>query len=126
MIFLIFFVFDKLLKLFLIDSGNSVFKNEGMFFGISINPLIFLIILIILSILIFRFRKYFFNNISLKIIILGSLMNFSDRLIWGGVIDYLNIFSILSINLADVIICMGVIYLIFSRVISGKKYFFKS
>lgn len=126
MIFLILFALDKLLKLFLINSGKTVFINDGIFFGIYLNPIILSIILILVFILIIYYRKFFSNRPSLKMVVAGIIMNITDRFVWGGVIDYINILNILFINLADVIILIGIIYLIYSKYISEKRNFIKS
>jgi len=126
MIFLILFALDKLLKLFLINSGKTVFINDGIFFGIYLNPIILSIILILVFILIIYYHKFFSNRPSLKMIAAGIIMNITDRFVWGGVIDYINILNILFINLADVIILIGIIYLIYLKYISEKRNFIKS
>ena len=53
-------------------------------------------------------------------------MNISDRIIWGGVIDYFPVLDVLLINMADVIILVGMIALIFENYIYEKKYHIKS
>lgn len=126
MIFLILFALDKLLKLFLINSGKTVFINDGIFFGIYLNPIILSIILILVFILIIYYRKFFSNRLSLKMVAAGIIMNITDRFVWGGVIDYINILNILFINLTDVIILIGIICLIYSKYISEKRNFIKS
>jgi len=126
MIFLILFALDKLLKLFLINSGNTIAINDGILFGIYLDPIILSIVLMLVFILIIYYRKFFISNFPLKIIATGIIMNTTDRFIWGGVFDYIYILNILVINLADVIILIGIIYLIYSKYISEKRNFVKS
>gem|GEM_PF-1122698 len=45
-------------------------------------------------------------------IILGGASNVFDRFAYGGVIDYVNILGIATINLADILILLGLILLI--------------
>ena len=57
--------------------------------------------------------------LGLSLIILGALSNLLDRLIFGYVIDYINIFIWPVFNLADAMIVVGIIFYIID------KYFIK-
>jgi len=41
-------------------------------------------------------------------IIAGSTSNIIDRLIYGGVVDYLNILKLISFNISDLVIILGI------------------
>jgi lipoprotein signal peptidase len=127
MILVILFIIDKIIKVFIINSGGLIFVNNGMLFGIIIEPVFFLSILIVISLLVLNYyHNELFRSPSIKIIVFGAVLNITDRLIWGGVVDYINIFRIFIINPADVIIMVGILYLIYSKYVSGKKYIINS
>lgn len=126
MIYLVIFLTDKLFKHLIISIPLHYINNSGFIFGINVNPLLLNGILL-LSIVIFflLFRRIKLIKTEYKYIFLGFIMNISDRIIWGGVIDYLNIFNILVINLADVIIMIGIIKIIY-KIYLSEKHFFKN
>ncbi|MBI2551737.1 signal peptidase II [Candidatus Uhrbacteria bacterium] len=45
---------------------------------------------------------------GLTLVFLGGLSNVFDRFVYGGVIDYVNILGLATINLADILILLGV------------------
>jgi len=127
------FIIESLIKYYFIlnkipDQGFYLFSflqigfyaNEYIAFGIPLPQLltIFLVVIILIVLSIFWWQALIKKNIwqllSISIIILGALSNFLDRLLYGFVIDYLNIFIWPVFNLADAMIVFGVIiYLIF-------------
>jgi len=85
--------------------------NQGISFNLlphhSIVPLLSLIILI--GAAVWHYRSPHF---SLLLILAGGLSNFVDRLIWGGVVDFISLPLLPAFNLADVAICLGGFFLI--------------
>lgn len=92
--------------------------NSGIAFGLDLNyyliVLFYLIIIpVLILILFFEYKqKNTFNILGLTFIILGSLSNLVDRLLWGAVIDYIDLKYYSVFNLADVMIVFGVIIII--------------
>ncbi len=96
----------------------SFAENQGIAFSLLINQnfLVFLIGMILAG-LVFYSRKLFlrqdFLNLSFVILIIfGALSNLYDRIIFGFVIDYLDLKYFTVFNLADVMIFFGVIFLV--------------
>lgn len=122
----VFFVLDRILKLYFLYFGLSDFGfgiisfrlaiNQGISFGLPLPQLlIFGGYLVSFAILIFLASLYWRRGILsgwflCGLIIIGAASNFLDRLD-GGVIDYIDIkwFSIL--NLSDVYIVCGTMFL---------------
>ena len=87
--------------------GLTFFLNKEFAWGAPISNL-FTVFLMIAS-LIFLFHYYQKNkNIYLILIILGACSNLFDRIFYGGVIDYLLVPWGGIINLADLMISVGV------------------
>jgi signal peptidase II len=108
-----FYFFNGLLQI-------SYFQNQNIAFGIPLTSgLIIAIVIVILILLSYLWwlaflRFSFWQIFALSLIILGALSNMLDRLIFGFVIDYINIFIWPVFNLADAMIVIGVaLYFLF-------------
>ena len=131
-------IIDQLIKLFIKTNITKdiviipkIFKitnviNTGAAFSIlkNNNTLLILITIIILVLLNYYIKK---NNIEndyfeLGIILGGIVGNLFDRLLYNGVIDYIEIFNFPVFNLADSLIVLGIILLIIKEF---KKDFIK-
>ena len=91
---------------FFIPNQNPIGYNFGYFWSA--------ILFITISWLAFEFKLIHRYPISLIFIIAGVYSNFSERLIWGSVADYMfvpNPFIQMVINLADIQIVLGLIIL---------------
>lgn len=121
-------IIDQLIKLFIKTNITKdiviipkIFKitnviNTGAAFSIlkNNNTLLILITIIILVLLNYYIKK---NNIEndyfeLGIILGGIVGNLFDRLLYNGVIDYIEISNFPVFNLADSLIVLGIILLI--------------
>jgi signal peptidase II len=132
----IFFSLDRILKLLALKLGpNQIIKLLGNFFsfhfaanpflafslplgGLIINiPIILIIILLLIYIfyLLNKKEKNISEIILLIIIFIGAFSNLFDRLVYGYVIDYLELKYFTIFNLADVMISFGAIILIFKN-----------
>ena len=97
-------------------------QNFGIAFGLGIERKILLItvnLIIIIGIAVYLFHKIDVisskNNFFLSIIIAGGIGNLIDRICRGYVVDYIDIIPKLNFpvfNFADIIIVIGIIYLI--------------
>lgn len=107
-----FYLFGGLLQI-------NYFTNTNIAFGLPLPQA--LIIVLVLLLLIFLSLLWWWHLLlqdlsrlaAVSVIIIGALSNLLDRLFFGQVIDYLNIFIWPVFNLADILIVGGVgLYLI--------------
>lgn len=97
-------------------------KNFGLPFGISMpNQLVMIIVGTLALILILLRKKLFTGDRSLAFVFLmaGAVSNLLDRILFGLVRDFIDI-GIVTINLADLFIVIGLAMFIFSG--SKKTY----
>ncbi len=128
-IFLIIFLLDRFLKLFFYHAGRGFyfFKNKNIAFSLPFpkNILIILIIIILFFLFFYLLKSYQKKNttliFSLTLIILGTVSNLIDRLVFGFVIDYINISFFTVLNLADIMIASGVIILVFQNLFKDRR-----
>jgi len=94
-----------------LNTGVSFGMFRNIPFGQYILSIITLLIIIFLVYLLFR-TKSGYDSITYSIIIAGGLGNFYDRIIFGGVYDFLDFhisdYHWPAFNLADSMICIGV------------------
>jgi signal peptidase II len=101
-------------------------KNEYIAFSLPFSgPILTTLIGIIILILIIYWLKSLFSpNIkyhtpntkyALTILIIGAILNFTDRIKFGFVVDYFDLKYFTIFNLADIMICVSVVWLIFSK-----------
>lgn len=97
-------------------------KNPGISFGIlSTQPILILIMTIALSALIgYAFIRADSNieKFCWMLILVGAIGNIIDRLVWGYVIDYLDV-NYFVCNLADIFIFIGAMLLLVDIVKRG-------
>lgn len=93
-------------------------KNVNIAFSIPllIEPLY--IIIPIALVLLFLFlqavkHKNSHHIIALSFILLGTFSNLYDRLMYGYIIDYIDLNYFTVFNVADILICLGVIFFIY-------------
>lgn len=131
-------IIDQLIKLFIKTNITkdiviilNLFKitnviNTGAAFSIlrNNNTLLILITIIILVLLNYYIKKTNIENdyFELGIILGGIVGNLFDRLLYNGVIDYIEISNFPVFNLADSLIVLGIILLIIKEF---KKDFIK-
>lgn len=104
----------------------TFFKNEFLAFSLpaGVNLIIIVSMIILAGLLIILFRMFQTKNTEvasiISLIILGALSNLQDRVSLGFVIDYFHLYPISYFNLADLMIGIGIILLIFKFKESGK------
>lgn len=115
---------DRLVKFFLdslpkIDFGFLQIVprqlNQQLALSLPINNNIAIVIsFVVITTIIIWFKNFrLVEQTYLAIIIGAAISNLIDRVVYGGVIDYINFFDISTINLADIFIviaCIGLIY----------------
>ena len=84
----------------------KVFPNPGIGFGLSCNFLVCVAFLALIVMMVLFWKR---QDFGLMIIIIGGLINFIDRIVFGHVRDYWNFWFFYN-NLADLIIVFGVLY----------------
>tara|TARA_B100001057_G_scaffold351113_1_gene352628 strand:- start:535 stop:1029 length:495 start_codon:yes stop_codon:yes gene_type:complete len=141
------FIFDRISKLFIINSAETfgeygvsvtsflnltLIWNEGIAFGlfsfdekIYYNLLTIFIILITAIIIWLMLKSNGFEKFSFIMIIGGSLGNIFDRIFYSAVPDFIDIhinnFHWFIFNVADIFITLGIICLISIEILSSKK-----
>lgn len=134
--FFIIIILDRLIKAYFLKTQNNIilnkyfslelFRNYGLSFGIntenwlSILLSVSFFIILILFLALNKKNKYNINN-TLLILILISISNLYDRVYYGYVIDYFNIFNIIVFNLVDIFIIILTGLLIFKILIKNDK-----
>jgi len=94
-------ILDLLLKDLAVD-GNYAVINQGFAFGIKMGTeWIFWIALSIVFVWLYQKKMW--------LVLAGGVANAVSRIVWGGVVDYWNLFGLFSNNLADWMIAGGVI-----------------
>jgi len=125
------FLIDRVIKNFLFSNPEHVqdvflsplvsftlYKNQGVAWSLPLPQTLTLILIsgILLILVLFLIRAYREKNtlriFLLTLVIVGAVSNLTDRLLYGFVIDYINIlFSWWVFNLADVMITAGIVSL---------------
>ncbi len=99
--------------------GFRFIQNPGMAFGIQIGAgkLFFVIFTAIASLLIFIFLlqlkgDHYYTRIALAFILGGAVGNLIDRIVFGKVVDFIEVGPWPIFNFADVAVTIGMIILI--------------
>lgn len=93
------------------------YKNQLIAFSLNtiINPLFFIVPIVILLLVYFFYElknQRLHEAAGLIFIIAGAMSNLYDRLLYGYVIDYIDLNYFTVFNLADMMISGGVVFLI--------------
>lgn len=137
----VFFIFDRTGKWLFINIWHRAefplfgdwlkFKlavNQGIAFGWPLDTglIIFLTVLALIFLVYLAWQNYqsrnTFSLFCLSLAIAGAYSNLLDRVIYRGVIDYIDAGYLSIFNLADVLITLGVAGLIWSYWQSSKKH----
>lgn len=125
-------ILDRFLKIYFLKTlpvSGSVFAlylNKNIAFSLPVPAIIlYPILAIVLFVLLWIWLKSWVgdkkNIWPYSLIILGALSNIWDRLRYGGVVDYLNVPFFTVLNISDVYIFLGVLFLIIDQ-IKKQKY----
>ncbi|MDD4901594.1 MAG: signal peptidase II [Patescibacteria group bacterium] len=125
--------FDRPIPIFGDIFTLNFVKNYYIAFSIPFSgPILTAIIGIIIFILLIYWLKLFFSFklsaqrsaalapisgaiFPLTILILGAILNFTDRILYGYVIDYFSLQFFTVFNLADIMIVFSIIWMIFTN-----------
>jgi signal peptidase II len=118
--------FDTPIKLVSDVFSLHYVKNPYIAFSLPFSgPTLTALIGIIILILIIYWLKSLFSpntryqipntKYALTILIIGAILNLTDRIKLGFVVDYFDLKYFTIFNLADIMICGGIIWLIFSK-----------
>lgn len=124
-----FVILDRFLKALALTLGQekiliknwldfSLIKNNNAAFSLTLGfDIVWLAIIITLLAMIWLGYslkgKEYLKSLALAMLILGSLSNIYDRIIYGAVIDYFSFANLNIFNLADVLIIAGAIVLLY-------------
>jgi len=127
LIFLFLILGDQLVKYFIRFKGGFYICNPNLAWGISIQPYFFWILWssIILGLLFFLQTSK--NKLVPILILSGAISNLVDRLIYGCIIDFIDLNFLFTnfkgwplFNLADLLIVLGLIIIIFKKNKNGS------
>ena len=121
------FIADRVLKFIAehLPPGKVFAFAPGLHFGYYLNPALFffpawqwipwvaLIVLIALTTYYILHTTY--SHIPLLLILLGGTSNVFDRFAYNGVIDYIEIFKLATINIADIMILAGILIIVWRK-----------
>ncbi|MEK7096545.1 MAG: signal peptidase II [Patescibacteria group bacterium] len=107
---------------FWITNNGFATINDHMIFGLYgnnfLSGLLSLLFLIILYYLFFKDKK---TRIIFSLVFAGTASNVLDRLVYGGVVDYIKILSFPIFNLADVFITIGLLCIVWTSLKIAKR-----
>lgn len=136
LLFVGFVLLDQIIKFFIVDrirhgyEGDSFFhltfyKNTGIAFGIPFNGWLILIAsFLIVGYLFWHYRSRLTEDyvlFGLIMVVSGAFGNAIDRIFRGYVVDYVAISVFPVFNLADVLIVVGVGFLLIQELLIAKK-----
>ena len=132
-------VLDQLSKVLVIafikePLGNDIFKldvvsNTGIAFGLNnssnVSNIFLSLIVIALIISFIKRQSERIDNktmVALSLMISGGISNIIDRIICGGVIDFIKVLKFPIFNLADIFVVVGwILLIVFILMYSTKK-----
>ncbi|MFA6295812.1 MAG: signal peptidase II [Patescibacteria group bacterium] len=107
--------------------GIASFQNLGVAFGLPMPKVImYIVIFLILYFLLQKFQQElkkmnFIVLFSLMLVIAGAFSNLIDRVFRGFVVDYIHLFNLSVLNLADLYIISGIIIMIVLEFKKARK-----
>lgn len=121
------FIVDRLSKVYILQKSPSEFVqgdflslylNQNLAFSLPIFAWLLWPILafVLVWLLFFTWQMYQQKQIiflPLSLIILGAISNILDRLLYGGVVDFISIWQFPVFNLSDVYITVGFMWVLF-------------
>jgi len=116
------FILDRVIKFSVFSRGEYVI-NKGLALGMLgdhefLMYLFLPLVIILIFILWVKFRHF---RIPLALIYAGAVSNLIDRLLYNGVIDYIEVWIFPVFNIADIMIVAGVVLLLIFEINNYAK-----
>ncbi len=138
-IILIFFILDRILKTIALEGvvkkffffNFSFFPNQNIALGIPLSGiflyfLLTVVILLVVLMLVKAYRKEKTVDVfSWTMILAGAFSNVFDRFKYGSVVDYFDLSFFTVFNLADAMIFIGVVILVWRIIAPNHRFFVK-
>lgn len=103
---------------------RSVVSNHKLFFGLLQQPVIIAVVLLVAAVVLWQLRSVVAQRrnlaIALSLIAAGGLANIIDRVVYGGVVDYVPFAHWFIFNLADAEISVGTTMFILAELIQQR------
>lgn len=103
-------------------------RNEGAAFGMFRsfgNDTFIVISLAAIALIVFLFFKSREDKLSLSLILAGALGNVTDRILYGSVTDFVDVFvgrfHWPAFNVADSVLTFGIIWMLIRTVVDGRR-----
>jgi len=125
-LFALIVLIDQLTKFFAINMNFGVInKTASLGFMQLSNSVIAVISIVVLVCLIIVFGKISIKfNVLFLLIITGGASNMIDRVLRGGVVDFIKIWKFPVFNFADLLICFAIFLLVVKVVKTNDKKIF--
>ena len=116
---LIILILDRLTKFFFFENSSL---NKGAAFSILQGYIwLFILVAVIVIIFIFLKRNEKPYQLGMGFLLGGTIGNLIDRIIYGGVIDFITFLSIPQFNISDVSNIIGALLIIYVMNKNGSK-----
>jgi len=125
---------DQIIKVSIVNSSIDIdlwgdflniaqSKNYGIFTGFPLNysEIVIIFILALFGFLFIRNKKFIPLFPYFLIALTGVISNLIDKVRLGFVIDYINVFNFSHFNIADLLIYIGCIMIIFRIIMNNKS-----
>lgn len=100
----------------------NIHLNQLAIFGLMLNNTLSAILSMLILVLVgWFFTKYQSYQTSLAVLSAGIISNVIDRLVYGGVVDYINFLDIFLINLADILIVASIFVILLANLKPQKN-----
>ena len=121
LLFIFLVVLDQVVKIYISNSSFDYTENKLYILGLfTLSKFLYFVLVVCVSVFLTRnillLKNNFLRNIY-TLLLAGVVSQSIDRLRLGYIIDYLNLFDITIINLADLYIVIGVAILIICFII---------
>ena len=114
---LLLIISDQVLKLWALREGITII-NKGISFGILLSRYLVILLIGLSFYLLFHFLRK--KGPKVLLILAGGISNLLDRIVNGGVVDFITIPFVPVFNLADIFVVLGFV-LIFIDLSKRRK-----
>ena len=126
-VFAVLFILDRVSKILLLKYFSGIVSvNQGFAFGIGSNDSggtisSLIVVIALISISIYFLVSGYEMLLPFATMLSGAVSNFIDRIIYGGVVDFINMKFWPTFNLADSFITIGVIWILLDLLFRKPK-----